>query len=488
MSQQKLKQLEIENSELKAKLLEESQEESQKEGNFKLCEKANDNDHLQQPSKQLGVEAGNILLLESKIKQLENVNHDLKDALRLLQNQMELADDVSFSQDEAIVSNHNQDNVESLGEDDPTNPVKIDLLRQRINSMVQENEDLKKVIGRLRWSNKQAEDPIRSTQVSYSYSSSSSPPPSHAHSESASTNTKNSDILLLEQELQKLTQLLIGERNEALKWKNLYTESQNNKDFEYNDAFVDNDNDEEEDDDDYDAEEEEEEEELWSLDNNVYNWVVSLNVSDILKEKFSNGAKVLVDAWDAISENTLKIKESMPGELYQRAAEAQDALAHFFQGIISKYTEIQNLNISDLYDNEFTQKYLDKLADLLNSSAKKLQEAGSKLNSNHKSLESRINKLSSKISKIMKGLEIKWTEFRNKWEKKSESSQNKKWSSNWHTNRPQTRRRRSKVSEENLKNWMFKRAKNRAVQRVKSDKDERNWYFKRSESVNVFNE
>ncbi|XP_074603158.1 uncharacterized protein LOC141856667 isoform X1 [Brevipalpus obovatus] len=351
--------------------------------------------------------------LEMKINDLRQENSELREALKQLQNQVGLAGDYSNQVKPSENIKSSSDPLELLnGEKDDS--LKIDLLRQRINSMVQENDDLKSTIARLRWSGSPQE--VKSTNEVDEWKLSE-----------------------LEKEITKLTDLLVNERDEATKWKKMYEEMLQKLETTTNPKDD-------------------------SLKDDVLAWLDSPFFSEKLWESWN-----LMPQEPSDSEEFLPVKEKVNQTL--------SMLIKFQEKLWEKWNGIKKFPLSDHVSFSKGQKTMVEMIELLVSSLRKLQDMSSKYVGNNKPVSQKIDKFAAKMAKTLETLESKWILMEKKLLKafqghnfalQPESS----GLSNWYLKRAQSRRKFPMYPErenERIKSWIFRRARDREAQRVRGD-------------------
>ncbi|RWS13345.1 putative E3 ubiquitin-protein ligase bre1-like isoform X2 [Dinothrombium tinctorium] len=418
VSKMRLSKLEEENADLRAKLREEEEDdkvivETMEERISKLAvENEKLRDRLKEQEKPN--ESENIKKMEAKINELMDENNELKSALKQMQSQMDV---FANTKDDLIIESGEDLSEADEPEEDSFSvheeSVKVDDLRERINQMVTENEELKSIIARLRWSK--------------------------SYIDNHETQENTVDVSSLQKELNEIRELLINEQEETKKWKNLYEEMRKKSENK-------------------------------NEKQNVFkSWWDSINVTQ-LTEKFPNGAafsNVLQNVLKKATENNVVI----PDEIYRVINATQNAIVELHQQLVAKWEEMESLGVAV---DSSAQKIKRKMAELLDTSMRKLQEAGDKFASNQKPFESRVHKLTNKLSKIKEWLDLKWTEMREKYAKQRKNDA-QVVDGNWYFERS----KRDEPLEQSTENWMIERARDREIQRIRGEEEVENWYLKK---------
>ena len=383
--------------------------------------------------------------LNKRIAELQEENKELYSGLSLLEAQIEMAGNnptiaTSRNQlnqfDSSIKDSHDQSKPNSI-------PSKLDLLRQRINQLVGENDDLKSTIARLRWS-KQMQETVDNDD------------------------DESIDVASLEKQLDNLRDMLELEQSESKKWKQMYEdikaktmETEKNK---QNEALI-------------------------------SDWLV--NFTDMLKEGLVTGSAAFGQRVKNILETVTKSSVVLTDELNHGINMTQEIIANLNDRLQNKWRELQNIKIV----NE-DQKLTSKMAKLLENTIQKIQQASEKFSTNTRPFSTRIKQFSAKINKLILNLDSKWDHLMNKAFGKSEKSKSdqsefdqsksgqdnvddNQGDSNWIFERANARRKNLK--NDLNENWVFERARDREIQRINLDDHEKikeNWFLKRRHKFN----
>ena len=383
--------------------------------------------------------------LNKRIAELQEENKELYSGLSLLEAQIEMAGNnptiaTSRNQlnqfDSSIKDSHDQSKPNSI-------PSKLDLLRQRINQLVGENDDLKSTIARLRWS-KQMQETVDNDD------------------------DESIDVASLEKQLDNLRDMLELEQSESKKWKQMYEdikaktmETEKNK---QNEALI-------------------------------SDWLV--NFADMLKEGLVTGSAAFGQRVKNILETVTKSSVVLTDELNHGINMTQEIIANLNDRLQNKWRELQNIKIV----NE-DQKLTSKMAKLLENTIQKIQQASEKFSTNTRPFSTRIKQFSAKINKLILNLDSKWDHLMNKAFGKSEKSKSdqsefdqsksgqdnvddNQGDSNWIFERANARRKNLK--NDLNENWVFERARDREIQRINLDDHEKikeNWFLKRRHKFN----
>ncbi|KAI1301398.1 hypothetical protein HDE_02676 [Halotydeus destructor] len=380
-SQKRVLDLESENTILKVRLMEEEEDdiliaESLEE---KISQLKNENDALKSKLE----DDGKFRSLEKTVDTLNKDNMELKSALRNLHMQMNMDYD-----DEANVGDDFNNTEEPLK--------RLDAIRQRINQLLFENEDLKSTIARLRYTKETEPEPI------------------------------DNSVEALEEQLEALQNIVDLEKEEAKKWKALF-----------------------------------EAERAKSTENSKISEYQSNDFRNILMDSIIGNSDVLGTALKSMVESGFETVAEISKEVDSRIAIIQDTATELHSSLVSKW---QSLNSFNSEENEFgSQKIIGKMAALLSTTMRKLQDSGDKFSTTQKPLESRITKLATRMSKISDNLETKWIEINKKLYRRLYAEEGKA-TADWYWERSKSRRTPSGMTEDG--NWMLARAKNREIQRV----------------------
>lgn len=372
--------------------------------------------------------------LNKRIAELQEENKELYSGLSLLEAQIEMAGNnpkiaTSRNQlnqfDSSVKDSHDQSKPNSI-------PSKLDLLRQRINQLVGENDDLKSIIARLRWS-KQMQETVDDDDESI-------------------------DVASLEKQLDNLRDMLELEQSESKKWKQMYEDikaktmkTEKNK---QNEALI-------------------------------TDWLV--NFTDMLKEGLVTGSAAFGQHVKNILETVTKSSVVLTDELNHGINMTQEIIANLNDRLQNKWRELQNIKII----NE-DQKLTSKMAKLLENTIQKIQQAGEKFSTNTRPFSTRVKQFSAKINKLILNLDSKWDHLMNKAFRKSEKSKSgqdnvddSQGEANWIFERANARRKNLK--NDLNENWVFERARDREIQRINLDDHEKikeNWFLKRRHKFN----
>lgn len=372
--------------------------------------------------------------LNKRIAELQEENKELYSGLSLLEAQIEMAGNnpkiaTSRNQlnqfDSSVKDSHDQSKPNSI-------PSKLDLLRQRINQLVGENDDLKSTIARLRWS-KQMQETVDDDDESI-------------------------DVASLEKQLDNLRDMLELEQSESKKWKQMYEDikaktmkTEKNK---QNEALI-------------------------------TDWLV--NFTDMLKEGLVTGSAAFGQHVKNILETVTKSSVVLTDELNHGINMTQEIIANLNDRLQNKWRELQNIKII----NE-DQKLTSKMAKLLENTIQKIQQAGEKFSTNTRPFSTRVKQFSAKINKLILNLDSKWDHLMNKAFRKSEKSKSgqdnvddSQGEANWIFERANARRKNLK--NDLNENWVFERARDREIQRINLDDHEKikeNWFLKRRHKFN----
>lgn len=388
--------------------------------------------------------------LNKRIAELQEENKELYSGLNLLEAQIEMAGNnpkiaTSRNQlnqfDSPIKDSHDQSKENSI-------PSKLDLLRQRINQLVGENDDLKSTIARLRWS-KQMQETVDNDD------------------------DESIDVASLEKQLDNLRDMLELEQSESKKWKQMYedikaktTETEKNK---QNEALI-------------------------------SDWLV--NFTDMLKEGLVTGSAAFGQHVKNILETVTKSSSVLTDELNHGINMTQEIIANLNDRLQNKWRELQNVKIV----NE-DQKLTSKMAKLLENTIQKIQQAGEKFSTNTRPFSTRVKQFSAKINKLILNLDSKWDHLIHKAFRKSGKSKSgqdnvqgnvqgngqgngqdnvdNQGETNWIFERANARRKNLK--NDLNENWVFERARDREIQRINVDDHEKikeNWFLKRRHKFN----
>ena len=340
--------------------------------------------------------------LNNKIDELLAENNELKAAIGQLEAQVDMVD-----QNPSTVSAF--DGYSTARQNRPS--IKLDVLKQKINQMVIENDELKSTIARLRWASNYHQNVEE-------YNSEE-----EVIEEEVEDFMSAEDISQLEDQLNQLKDLLSSEQSESKKWKEMYESLKKEKE-ESTKSSKNNKNGD-------------------TFDENViYDWV--LNSTNVLKEALVKGSGVvgtkLKEIFDKLTEND----SIFSGDISMGINATQTVFYELNRRLQNKWQELQDLK--DVLSNG-NKKISNKMSKLLERTVRKLQDAGNKLLSKEERLKSRVDAFSNRISKLIVDLDNKWNNLLNKLSdryskqhKSSETYENSEPKINWFFERAKSRR------------------------------------------------
>jgi hypothetical protein len=450
-SEKRVQDLEVENSELKMKLVEEEEDDEvivQSWGN-RVALLENENKELRSRIEDDEEEDSVVLQnLNDRIDELLKENNELKSAIAQLEAQV-----VMVGHNPATISSSDGEySLPRLPKSTDKFSIKLDLLRQRINQMVLENDELKTTIARLRWSEKSYDSDL-------------------VLEEEEDEENPALDLSKLEEQMNNLKEMLMTEQTESKKWKEMYEEMKFKN------------------------------EEMLNKENNnnrkqfdesvVYEWI--WNSTNALKEVLISGSSVVGDRLKAMFEQLSKSESIIPNEIYNGINATQSILADLNQRLQNKWEELQNLK--NVMSNG-NQKLSYKMAKLLENTLRKLQDAGEKLINNENTLKARVEHFSNRISKLVENLDNKWSELLNKWSKRyskrfdsNEETKSNTIPNNWFLERASARRAQQTENEGIIRNAdEIKGNENSGFvesNAEESDNSEENWYLKKGKKSKI---
>jgi hypothetical protein len=456
-SEKRVQDLEVENSELKMKLVEEEEDDEvivQSWGN-RVAILENENKELRSRIEDDEEEDSVVLQnLNDRIEELLEENNELKSAITQLEAQVVMVGHNPTT----ISSSDGEYSLPRLPKSDDKVPVKLDLLRQRINQMVLENDELKTTIARLRWSEKSRDSDLVLEE------------------EEEEEENPALDLSKLEEQMNSLKEMLTTEQIESKKWKEMYEEMKFKNEEMLNKENNNNNN-----------------------NNNrkqfdesvVYEWI--WNSTNVLKEVLISGSSAVGDRLKTMFEQLSRSGSIIPNEIYNGINTTQSILSDLNQRLQNKWEELQNLkNVMSNGD----QKLSYKMAKLLENTLRKIQDAGEKLINNENTLKARVEHFSNRISRLVENLDNKWNELLNKWSKRyskrydsNEETKSNTMPNNWFLERASSRRAQQTESEGILRNAdEVKDNENSGFVESDgedSDNGEENWYLKKGKKSKI---
>ncbi len=456
-SEKRVQDLEVENSELKMKLVEEEEDDEvivQSWGN-RVAILENENKELRSRIEDDEEEDSVVLQnLNDRIDELLKENNELKSAITQLEAQVVMVGHNPTT----ISSSDGEYSLPRLPKSSDKVPIKLDLLRQRINQMVLENDELKTTIARLRWSEKSHNSDL-------------------VLEEEEDEENPDLDLSNLEEQMNSLKDMLMTEQIESKKWKEMYEEMKLKNEEILNKENNNNNNNNRK-----------------QFDESVvYQWI--WNSTNVLKEVLISGSSVVGDRLKAMFEQLSKSESIIPNEIYNGINATQSILSDLNQRLKNKWEELQNLK--NVVSNG-NQKLSYKMAKLLENTLRKLQDAGEKLINNENTLKARVEHFSNRISRLVENLDNKWNELLNKWSKKysrrydsNEEIKSNTMPNNWFLERASARRAQQTENEGIVKNAdEVKDNENSGFVESDGEDSEENWYLKKgkkSENNEEFN-
>ena len=376
--------------------------------------------------------------LNQRIDDLLAENNELKTAIYQLEAQVVMVDK-SPNISPLVANSDGQDSEKAKV------PIKLDLLKQRINQMVIENDELKSTIARLRWADHQSEEQVKDNQKS---GLKSDPLESEELDESEEESVENfsedviiikeeNDLLVteMEEQLNLMKEMLSSEQNEAKMWKEMY-EKLKEEMFErvVKDQTEDT------------AQKKEDKSQKTEFfdENVVYDWV--LNSTNVLRDALFKGSGVV---GDKLKQMLDKITEN--GDIFRGINATQSVLFDLNSQLRDKWQELQDLKT--VFSNG-NQKISNKMSKLLDKTIRKLQEASSKLLTKDEDINQRVTDFSNHMNRLINNLDKKWNNLLNKlsdrYAKQTESSA-EETVDEFESSEPKI-------------NWFFERAKSRKYQ------------------------
>lgn len=497
-SEKRVQDLEVENHELKKKLVEEEADDAvivQSWGD-RVRVLQNENKELQKRLED-DEEEDSLLVsqLNKRIDELVAENSELKSAIGQLEAQVVMVDSSGHKS-----SQHQWTDRKQWTSDERKTPIKLDLLKQRINQMVIENDELKSTIGRLRWANQndKEKDKESPTQVRSDPLESEELESESAEETTIVSQEEDNDLLTkqMEEELNQLRQKLWSEQNESQMWRDMYEKLKNEMlEKMVNERVV------EESVDGRSRQTITEEEEVNSGGHqksdplnenvdNVYDWV--LNSSHVLKEALVSGSGVVADKLRALLDNN---------QLLRGINATQSVVYDLNSRLQNKWQELQDLKTVLANGN---QKISNKMSKLLDKTVRKLREASDKLLTKEEDIERRVNHFSNHITRLIVNLDKKWNNLLNKlsdrYAKQSESSaeesvqqfESSESKINWFFLRAKSRREESQpmsdggqeVDEkvDDQENWFLRKAR-KPKEPIAGEESPHHWYHSRRDRL-----
>ncbi|XP_054156413.1 bromodomain and WD repeat-containing DDB_G0285837-like isoform X2 [Oppia nitens] len=500
-SEQRVKDLEEENSELKMKLVEEEEDDQQivESWGNRVAILETENQELRTRLEDDEEEDSVVLKrLNDKIDELMQENEELKAAINQLEAQVvnvvghtisageeeEEAEGVSISSQSSRID-HNIRNGGSGGARDNgadiKMPVKLDLLKQRINQMIIENDELKSTIGRLRWTTQEQPPPPPSSDDDLIDEEDIDDETKYVnsivddYSSSYSSNELAEELLAqqLEEQLTELKDQLISEQLESKKWRQMYeslkkTEksdnsntnngnSKNQKTLYENtnyDDFVDDD------------------------DNVLYDWV--MNSTNMVKEALVTGSGIVSDKLKTLYTKMTSENESfIPSEVFAGLNITHSVLQSFNRRLHDKWQELQDMKFAFTSTNggggrsgagsdsggSGHEKVANKMARLFQQTVRKLREAGNRLLSKEEKLRTRVDQFAARIAKVIDKMDNKWNQLLDKLAKRySKNGANSGSGGASASDNDDGSDKKKKGDDEEKINWFFERANSRRQQ------------------------
>lgn len=406
-SKVKVQELESENHILKEMLIEEEKDDVQMAETMeeKISLLKSENNMLRQELEAVRHEDKAMLDgLKGTLNTVQTENQELRGVIRQLHLQMKMNNDLMPS------LNDNHKGSSGNGGSEMNVSESVARLRQKINHIVAENEDLKTTIARLRYAKDSQDDHYSETQEV---------------------------IIALVKQLKDLQHLVSSEQEQSLKWRERY-ESEKAKS---------------------------------QGGSSLYSWFQGQDIRKFFEDSVKNGSEIVGDWFGALKTVLDSLLEGAASfETSEQAREAKKVVQTLQESLNQKWTELSYMNVR----NDLTsQKIVTRMASLLTNTLRKLQDSGDKFFNAQKPMENRINKFSSKVEKITESLELKWIEITNRLYKKliandkdesEEVSEEKE--ADWYWERGVARKESSLGSDIPDRNWALSRGQDRERQRI----------------------
>lgn len=431
-SEKRVQDLEVENQELKMKLVEEEEDDQvivqSWDSKVKVLE--HENQELQRRLEDEEEEDSlQMKRFNDRIDELLAENNELKSAIAQLEAQVVM---VSPNPNPVLIEDQLRSgkSEEQQSIDQTSIPIiKLDLLKQKINQLVVENDELRSTIARLRWANHRSESE------------------SEVEVDDPTITDEMADKVL-EEQLEELRQLLSSEQNESKMWREMYEKlrlemidkmskegskgstnsGDNGKNANDNNIFD---------------------------ENQIYDWI--FNSTNVLKEALVKGSGVVGDRLKAMFHKISENESIFSGEVLRGINSTQSVLFELSRQLQDKWQELQDLRTAFA---DGSQKISTKMSKLLDRTIRKLQEASNKLlSTNEEDIDQKVEHFSNHISKLIKNLDKKWNNLFNKL-----SDRYYKQSSNSESSTED----KDKQSSDPKTNWFFERAKSRREEQMKT--------------------
>ncbi|CAG2178845.1 unnamed protein product, partial [Oppiella nova] len=446
-SEKRVKDLEVENSELKMKLVEEEEDDEvivQSWGSRVALLEA-ENQELKIRFEEDEEEDEEVMQrLNDRIVELLAENQELKAAIYQLEAQVVNVVHTPSDIDSSAKSySYAEDKSTTAGTANLKVPVKLDLLKQRINQMVIENDELKSTIARLRWTSHDTIETEDSDQVIDEYI---------ADEEVEEMDNIQESSEELERQLNELRDRLNTEQMEAKKWREMYenlkttaddniNQNENNKPQKPSSDKMDDTIDDED----------------IIEDNVIYDWV--LNSTNLFREALHKGSSVISHKLKGLYDRLMSDNESIiPLEVFNGLNLTQTVIIDLNRRLQNKWQELQDLKTVFASGNE---KISNKMSRLYAQTIRKLHDAKNKLLSKEKTMRSKVDEFTVHMSRLVNKMDDKWNQLLNKLSKRYSKD-----SSTGPEDQHSSRDTKGDEEFEPKINWFFRRANSRRKQHV----------------------
>ncbi|CAG2113270.1 unnamed protein product [Medioppia subpectinata] len=440
-SEKRVKDLEVENSELKMKLVEEEEDDEvivQSWGS-RVALLETENQELKTRLVEDEEEDSVVMArLNARIGELVTENQELKAAINQLEVQVvNVGHNPAAGVDTNGYSNARVIDTETAGKV----PIKLDLLKQRINQMVIENDELKSTIARLRWTSHdqmivdEDSDPLIDEEIIEEEEESS---PEYESQESSAEEMEQ-----LERQLNELRDMLSTEQMESKKWRQMYESLKTTKSDDNIDKTPNKDNQRS-------KPSKNKPKEAADNDNILFDWV--LNSTSLFKDAVRKGSAVFSDRFQELYNKVMAENESIiPLEVFNGLNLTQTVITDLNRRLTNKWHELQDLRTVFTAGNE---KISAKMSRLYAQTVRKLHDAKHKLLSKEESVRSKVDQFSARMSRLVDKMDAKWNQLLAKLSKR-------------YGQQPSAEKSGRQSADEEYEpkiNWFFERANSRRQQ------------------------